>query len=205
MSTATLPLSVPEAAHRRRSIRAYTPDPVPQAELDAILREVSLAPSAFNLQPWRFVIVKDEETKRALAGVAYNQRQVTAAPAVIVLYTDMADTLANLHEVARPGTTPEQVEGFRKMVEGSFASQGPAEREAWGYAQGFIALGYLELVAEAHGFATSPMGGFDPEGVKQLLGLPATSRVPALVAIGRGAEDGVPHHRHALERIVRVV
>ena len=47
------------------------------------------------------------------------------------------------------------------------------------------------------------MAGFDAEKVKQLLGLPSHVRVPALVAIGRGVEEGFPHHRHELSRIVR--
>jgi len=84
-----------------------------------------------------------------------------------------------------------------------FGSQGEAEREAWAAGQGYIALGYLLLIAEAHGYQTSPMAGFDPAAVKELLGLPANARVPALVAIGRGAEQGFPHHRHGTERVVR--
>lgn len=197
-------LTVPAAAEQRRSIRAYTPDAPSPADLDAILHETSLAPSAWNLQPWRFVVVRDPQLKTKLAGAAYNQKQVTAAPVVIVLYTDMADTLSHLDEIVRPGATAEQRAGFRTMVEGAFAKQDAAEREAWAHAQGFIALGYLLLSAEAHGYATSPMAGFDPEAVKDLLGLPPHVRVPALVALGRAAEEGQPHHRHGLERIARV-
>ena len=47
------------------------------------------------------------------------------------------------------------------------------------------------------------MAGFDADAVKALLGLPPHARIPALVAIGRGAEEGYDHHRHALGRIVR--
>jgi nitroreductase len=89
--------------------------------------------------------------------------------------------------------------GFRKR----FGSRTEADREAWGAGQGYIALGYLLLAAEAHGYQTSPMLGFDPEAVKRLLGLPAHVRLPALVAIGKGTEPGFPHHRHPVERIVR--
>jgi nitroreductase len=205
MSTTTLPLSVPDAAHVRRSIRAYASTPVPQADLDAILLETSMAPSAFNLQPWRFVVVTDADAKQRLSGAAYRQKQVTAAPAVIAIYTDMADTLAHLDEVTRPGASPEQAAGFRKMIDGYFGTRSADEREAWGQQQGFIALGYLLLAATSHGYATSPMGGFDPEGVKTALGLPANTRVVALVALGLAAEEGTPHHRHELHRIVRTI
>lgn len=197
-------LSVADAARRRRSIRAFEPGPIPHAELEAVLDVVRLAPSAFNVQPWRFVVVETPEPKALLAAAAGHQRQVLAAPAVIVLYTDVADALSRVDEVLHPGMPPEQRAGARAMILGAFANRSDAEREAWGAEQGNIALGYLLLAAEAHGLQTSPMLGFDAEGVKALLGLPAHVRIPALVAIGRGAEAGFPHHRQPLERLVRV-
>lgn len=201
--SATTLLDVREAAERRRSIRAYEQQPIPAENLEAILDTVRLAPSAFNVQPWRFVVVQTPELKIRLAESAHNQRQVHSAPAVIVLYTDMQDALATLEETVHPGMDDARRAGTVAQVRGIFAKQTPEEQEAWAAAQGFIALGYLLLAAESHGYQTSPMAGFDAERVKALLGLPAHVRVPALVAIGRGAEEGFAHHRHALSRIVR--
>lgn len=203
MSTALDTLSVADAARQRRSIRTYEPGPIPHDDIASILDVVRLAPSAFNAQPWRFVVVESDDLKRQLAAAAYNQRQVTSAPAVIVLYTDMADTLDTVDEIIHPGMDDAARAGAKAGFLKVFASQGDAEREAWGAGQGNIALGYLLLAAQAHGYQTSPMAGFDAEAVKKLLDLPTTSRVPAIVAIGHGAEDGYPHHRHELERIVR--
>lgn len=196
-------LDVREAAERRRSIRDYEQTPVPAADLEAILSVVRLAPSAFNVQPWRFVVVETPELKARLAAAAFNQRQVTSAPAVIVLYTDMADALANVEEVVHPGMDPERQAASAASIRKIFGGQSEAERETWAAGQGYIALGYLLLAAESHGYQTSPMSGFNAEAVKELLGLPAHVRVPALVAIGRGTEEGFSHHRHPLERIVR--
>jgi nitroreductase len=197
-------LTVREAAEQRRSIREYEPGPMRREDLREILRVTGLAPSAFNLQPWRFVVVETLEVKEELAGAAFNQRQVRSAPAVIVLYTDMKDTLENVDEVLHPGMDAARRAAAREGVLRPFAAKSEAEREAWGAEQGNIALGYLLLAAEAHGYQTSPMAGFDADAVKRVLGLPAHVRIPALVAIGRGAEDGFPHHRHPLERIARV-
>ena len=202
-STTTTLLDVREAAERRRSIRAFEQHPIPAQDLEAILETVRLAPSAFNVQPWRFVIVETPELKDQLAAAAYNQRQVHSAPAVLVLYTDMQDALATLDETVHPGIVGEKRAGTVAHVRGIFAKQSPEEQEAWAAGQGYIALGYLLLAAEAHGYQTSPMSGFDAGRVKALLGLPAHVRVPALVAIGRGAEEGFDHHRHPLSRIVR--
>ena len=201
-SASTL-LDVREAAVRRRSIRTFAASSITVEDIATILDTVRLAPSAFNVQPWRFVVVESPEVKAQLAAAAYNQRQVHSAPAVIVLYTDMLDALAHVEEVVHPNYDEAAGAQAAAKVRGIFANKSDAEREAWGAEQGNIALGYLLLIAEAHGYQTSPMAGFDAEKVKQLLGLPAHVRVPALVAIGRGVEEGFPHHRHGLERIVR--
>ena len=201
-STDTL-LDVREAAVRRRSIRTFAASSITVEDIATILDTVRLAPSAFNVQPWRFVVVESPEVKAQLAEAAYNQRQVHSAPAVIVLYTDVLDALEHIEEVVHPNLDDATATKTAAMVRGMFASKSEAEREAWGAEQGNIALGYLLLIAEAHGYQTSPMAGFDAERVKTLLGHPAHVRVPALVAIGRGAEEGHVHHRHSLERIVR--
>ena len=199
MSTSIDLLNVRDAARQRRSVRSFEPQPIPREDLEEILDAVRLAPSAFNVQPWRFVIVETPEIKAQLA----RQRQVQSAPAVIVLYTDMEDALANVDEVIHPGLDAVQRAGTRQTILRVFQDQTQEQREAWGAAQGHIALGYLMLAAEAHGYQTSPMAGFDAEAVKRLLGLPQNVRIPALVAIGRGTEEGFAHHRHSLDRIVR--
>lgn len=197
-------LSVREAAEQRRSIRAYEPGPIPREELEEILDVVRRAPSAFNVQPWRFLVVESPELKAQLAAAAFNQRQVHSAPAVIVLYTDMEDALANLDAVVHPGMPPEQRESTKATIRRMFSAQPADEREAWGAGQGYIALGYLLLAAEARGYQTSPMSGFDLAKVKEVLGLPANARVPALVAIGHAAEEGFPQHRLPLASLMKV-
>jgi nitroreductase len=203
MDTTVDLLNVRDAALRRRSIRAFAQQAIPREDLEAILDVVRLAPSAFNVQPWRFVVVQTDEVKVQLAAAAYNQRQVHSAPAVVVLYSDMEDALGTVDQVIHPGLDAVQRATTRQTILRSFEAQTPDQREAWGAAQAHIALGYLLLAAEAHGYQTSPMAGFDAEAVKRLLNLPANARVAALVALGRGAEEGFPHHRHSVQRIAR--
>ena len=198
-------LTVAEAALRRRSVRAFDPAPIPREDFDAIFDVVRRAPSAFNAQPWRFVVVESPEMRERLLPAANNQRQVRSAPATIVLYTSMADVLAAAEDIVHPSTPAEQRAASAAKLGQVYGPQTEAAREAWGYAQGHIALGYLLLAAEAYGYQTSPMAGFNEDAVRALLGLPPASRIPALVAIGRGTESGREHHRHAVEGIVRYV
>jgi nitroreductase len=197
---ATQTLSVIEAAEARRSVRRYTPEPVPEEDLREILRVTSLAPSAFNVQPWRFVVVREPELRDQLAAAAFNQQQVRSAPAVIVLYSDMRDAIDNVEEVVHPGVVEPRRSETAATLRATWNAKTDAERETWGAGQSYIALGYLLLAATSLGYATSPMLGFDAARVKALLGLPEHATIPALVAVGRGAEEGFPHHRHPIDR-----
>ena len=200
VANATVPAS--QAALSRRSIRVYDPTAIPEDELRELLRLAGRAPSAYNAQPWRFIVVRDPALKEKLSAAAYGQQQVISAPATIVVYSDMESALERMPESAHPGMPAEardaMVESFRR----SFDGKSVEEREAWGNAQSNIALGYLLLLAETMGFGTSPMLGFDAAQVKTLLGLPAHVRVPALVTIGYAAEEGFPPHRLGAETMV---
>lgn len=199
------PLTVPEAIETRRAVRAYTDAPVPDADLRRIIELAGQAPSAFNVQPWRFVAVRDPAVRQQLMAAANNQPQVGAAPVVIVLYSDMQDALDSIESIVHPAMPAERGAGLVAHLRRTFGSQPDDAREAWGNAQSNIALGVLLIAAQSLGYATSPMLGFDPAAVKQLLGLPAHVTIPALVALGVGAAEGLPHHRHPLERVLRVV
>ena len=91
--------------------------------------------------------------------------------------------------------------GVRATILKNFGTMTPDAQETWAAAQGNIALGYLLLAIESHGYQSSPMLGFDSEKVKMLLGLAANVRVPAIVAMGIGTEGGFEHHRHSVGRI----
>jgi nitroreductase len=194
-------MSAAAAAVVRRSVRKYSDTPVTDAELRTLLELAGRAPSAFNLQPWRFIVVRDAALKDELKSAAFNQQQVAAAPVVIVLYADMEDAMANLEAILNPGLTSEQKQATIKRLQGSFGAMSIDERAIWANAQSNIALGYLLLIAQSEGFATSPMLGFQPDKVKALLNIPAHTTITALVALGHAADDGYASHRLDLDRI----
>ncbi|MBC8087646.1 MAG: nitroreductase family protein [Phycisphaerae bacterium] len=205
MSATASVLSVTEAAERRRSIRSFEPDAIPRQDLTQILDVVRLAPSAFNVQPWRFIAVETPELKTKLAAAAYNQKQVSSAPVVLVLYTDMADSLDRVEELLHPGMDDTQKASVKATILKNFGAMSEEARETWAASQGNIALGYLLLAVESHGYQSSPMAGFDADKVKALFDLPANVRVPAIIAIGKGTEQGFEHHRHSVGRITSFV
>ncbi len=76
-------MDVIEAIRRRRSIRKYQNKPVEEEKLNRVLEAGRLAPSAKNLQDWRFIVVRDPDTRRRLAEAAKNQWFIAEAPVVI--------------------------------------------------------------------------------------------------------------------------
>jgi len=194
--------SVQEAIEGRRSIRKFVPEPVNPKDLQEILRLASLAPSAFNLQPWRFHVVEDLATRQKLREAAFGQPQVTSAPVVILVASDMEDTLEHLEETQHPGMSLEQRRRIVRSVRETYGQMSVAERGQWALTQANIALGFLLLAAQGMGYATVPMLGFDQAKVREILGLPDHVLFAAMVCLGRPAEAGYPHHRFPLERIV---
>jgi len=80
-------MTVLDVIRKRYSCRAYQDRPVEREKLEQILEAARLAPSAKNLQDWRFVVVTDKETKRKLAQAANNQTFLQGAGAIIVACT----------------------------------------------------------------------------------------------------------------------
>ena len=77
-------MTILEAVRKRYSCRAYQERAVEQEKLDEIFEAARLAPSARNLQDWRFVVVKDKETKIKVAEAANNQRFLEDAGVIVV-------------------------------------------------------------------------------------------------------------------------
>ena len=101
-------LSVREAIESRRSIRKFVQEPISKEEIQQILELVRLTPSAWNIQPWRFHVVTDYSLKEKLKEAAYGQKQVTSAPAVILIASDMENAMEHLPETIHPGLTEER-------------------------------------------------------------------------------------------------
>lgn len=81
-------LSVKKTIEQRRSARSFRPEPIPNEIFTEILNLGLKSPSGYNLQPWRFVVVQDAENREKLKVCAFNQRQVSEAPVVLICCGD---------------------------------------------------------------------------------------------------------------------
>jgi nitroreductase len=154
---------------RRFSCRSYLPDPVPQEAIDAMLDAAIWAPSAGNLQPWRFVVVREGGLRRALASAAYGQSFVAAAPTVIVVCA-----------------VPEE----------SARHYGPRGRDLYCLQDTAAATENLLLAAVDLGLGACWVGAFDERAVARELALPDGWRPVAMVPVGFPTEqEGHPTRR----------
>lgn len=193
-------LTVKQAIEARRSIRKYKGEEISKETIEELLRQANLAPTPWNLQPTRVIVVTKDEDKEKLKDAAYGQPQVYNAAAVFVLTTDMQDVLANVEETIHPGMPEDRAKQEKETILGSFEKMSEEERQAWGKNQGYTFMAFLILAAQSMGYATSCMLGFEPDKVRELYNLGDHVQFPALVAMGVPNEEGFPHHRHEVDR-----
>jgi nitroreductase len=196
------PLS--QVIQERRATDHFEPIPVHDEDLKKILQAGLEAPSGYNLQPWRFVVVRDPEQKKKLRAAAMGQPKVEEAGAVIVACGDTQGWRQDMHEMSKLALehgygTPEGLEQARKNIS-SFLGGTPGQAGGlapdlgvWVNRHTTIAWTTMMWMAEALGYDTAPMEGFLEDKVKELLKIPASVRVVALLAVGRRKGEDKPY------------
>ncbi len=183
-------LTVAEAIARRRAHRHFRPEPIPAGVLEEVLWLACLAPSGYNTQPWRFILVTDPEAKERLWEAAYKQPKILEAPATIICIGETkgwAETLEEmLAEGRRLGAYTEKLsEHVRGAVPSVVERWGPG---LWVNRHVMIAATCLMLAAESLGVQSCPMEGFKEDEVKETFHIPEDARVVCLISLGFAAE-----------------
>ena len=186
-----------DIVRERRATSVFSASPVRDEDLYTILRAGLEAPSSYNMQPWRFVVVRDAEQKKRLRVAAMNQPKVEQAPVVIVACGDIEAWRNDLEEVIRIGrdhgfNQEPSIERKRRNVLRDLGSQ--TNMAMWVTKQTMIAATTMMWVAEALGYDTVPMEGFYEDQVRKVLDIPEHVRVIFLLTIGRlqGQDEGYP-------------
>ena len=195
-----------EAVLERRATNQFTDEEVPAEYLDAILQLAAQAPSGYNLQPWRFIVVRDAANRKRLQAAAFHQPKIAQAPVVVIALGMKAEWKQRADEVFREGAQrgAGKIETWEKYRDGAFQFlEGMQQMPVWVTRHTMIAYTTMMFAAEAYGFDTAPMEGFDPAAVKREFDIPEEAEVVALLAIGRaqGPEKAYPG-RFPLARIV---
>ena len=182
--------SLAEAIRERRSTSSFDGAPIPAEDLHRILQAGLQAPSGYNMQPWRFIVVQFPEQKKRLRAASYNQGKVEEASAVIVACGDADGWRKDLDVMLQQGLEGGMPESYAAQAKSSvpayLSSFSAAEMHGWLNKQVTIAFTHMMLMAEVMGYDTAPMEGFEQEKVHEVLMLPMSFWVVALLAIGHG-------------------
>jgi nitroreductase len=163
-----------EAIRGRRSVRSYGKGDLPQNDLKQILEAAICAPSAGNLQSWEFVVVRDNEGKRALAEAAYGQDFITKAPVVIVACANRTRSASR----------------YRERGRSLYSIQDTA-----------AAIQNILLAAYALGYGSCWVGAFDEERAARIVHAPPEAGPVAIIPVGRPAESPEARSRLSLDKV----
>lgn len=194
----------------RKSVRRYEPTfKMTQAKLEEIITEATTSPSSSNLQPWRFLVIQDEETKKELRAIANNQEQIETSSAVIAVLGD-AEMYKNVEKIYTQNVTEGHMDDTLKDLTISnthrlYPSLPLAVRQnIASFDAGLISM-QLMLIAKEKGFDTVTMGGFDKVKFAERFELPENQFPIVLIAIGKAAAPAYGSSRLPLEDIARFI
>lgn len=187
----TTTLTVLEAIEKRRSIKHYDPNHrMTDDEVRQLLEATMKAPTAFNIQHWRFVVASDPELRKQIRAAAWDQAQVTDASLLVVLCADRkawdkdpASYWVNAPQPVQDMLVP--------AITQYYTGNAQVERDECMRSCG-LAGQTLMLAAKGMGYDSCPMDGFDFEAVGKLINLPGDHLIAFMIAVGKGTKEAWP-------------
>ncbi|WP_414042653.1 NAD(P)H-dependent oxidoreductase [Macrococcus sp. EM39E] len=178
MDKALLKEEILKAHHFRHATRKYTGDKIPQNDMEFILEVARLSPSSVGLEPWRFVVLENEEVKAKISEVAWGAKKQLATASHFVLILARTDArfdseyFYNHFEARQPDK-----EKLKRMIEiyEEFQTEHievvDSDRALfdWSSKQTYIALGNMMAAAAQIGIDSCPIEGFDYQKVNAIL------------------------------------
>ena len=149
---------------------------VPQEKVDRILEAIRLAPTSSGLQPFEIIVVKNKAVREQIKAKAHGQAQITDGSHLLVFaawdnYTpERINLMYDLNDSER-NTRSETADNYRKMLLTNYPARDPEVNFQHAAKQTYIGLGIALTAAAFEGVDSTPMEGFDPKGVDEILGL----------------------------------
>ncbi|MGB9978959.1 nitroreductase family protein [Methanobacterium sp.] len=199
-------LTTKEAIEKRRSIRKFKDESVPDAHIIELIEAARLAPSGCNAQPWRFKIVKDKEIKIQLIEAAHNQTFIGQAPVVLVCCADVSDYIdgsaSGIQDLGKIGAVEDNIvniicRNVNEMKKMSISEISP--RIAANVA---IAIEHIVLRALDFDLGTCWIRALEEDKIRDIFGWDENIYPVALLPVGYPDEYPVPRKRLKIEDII---
>lgn len=180
-------MNVSQIIEHRRSIKHFDPAHVmPEADLARLLQLAKLAPTSFNLQNYRFVVVKDKAARQQIRAVSWNQAQVTDASVLLVMCADLnayKDNPARYWEHVPAEVREFMVSNLTPFYEGKPQLIRDESIRSASFATMVIMLAAIEM-----GYETGALVGFDPAAVAKIIALPDHVIISHLLVVGKATK-----------------
>ena len=165
-----------ESLQWRYATKKMNGDKIPQDKLERILEATRLAPSSYGLTPNQVIVVEDQDIKEQLVGACYGQTQLKDSSAVLVFATwDTIDeeSVGNyINTIAKERNLPvDNLNDFKGMMTGTITNMTEEQKTIWAQKQVYIGLGFSLVASALEGVDSTPMEGFVPSKVNEILGL----------------------------------
>jgi len=184
-----------DALNWRYAAKRMNGQKVPQEKIENILEATRLSASSMGLQPYTIVVVENEEVRKKLQPAAYNQPQIVEGSHLLVFAAWENVTEAHVDEYLRNiaetrGVTLDSLESFRASLMSIVNGRTPEQKYEWAARQSYIAFGTAITAAAVEQVDATPMEGFNPDAVDEILNLKAQGlRSVTILALGyRDAE-----------------
>jgi nitroreductase len=177
-------MHVKDAIELRRSVKHYDAShSMSDAEVEQLMSLALLSPTAFNIQNWRFVLVRDPELRKQVRAASWDQAQVTESSLLVVLTADLKSWARQPERYWR--NAPKEVQDYLvPAIHNYYNGKDQVQRDEAMRSCGMAAM-TLMLSAKAMGYDSCPMDGFDFDAVGKLINLPQDHVVAMFVAIGK--------------------
>jgi nitroreductase/dihydropteridine reductase len=191
----------------RYATKKMNGDKIPQDKLDRILEATRLAPSSYGLTPYQVIVVEDQELKEQLVGACYGQTQLKDSSAVLIFAVWDAIMTENgvedyINNIADQRNIPVSgLEDFKGMILGTLSNMNEEQKTIWAQKQAYIGLGFSLVVSAVEGIDSTPMEGFVPSQVDEVLGLKELGLKSTIVLpLGYRDETDVLSHLKKIRR-----
>ncbi|WP_280770389.1 nitroreductase family protein [Salipaludibacillus daqingensis] len=206
MTTHPNDLGVFQTIQERHTVRKYERGvEIPEQELNEILEAATQAPSSWNLQHWKFLVIDDAKKKEQLLPIAYNQQQIVDSSAVIAILGDL-EANKNAEYVYQGavdnGFMTEEIKNtLVDQINGAYKGDSPFPRDE-AVLNASLASMQLMLAAKAKGYDTCPMGGFQRERFVEEFNVPERYIPVMLLTVGKAEKPAHETGRFPLEDVV---
>ena len=168
-------LTAAEAIRSRRSIKSFKTDPIPEPVLKELVDLMREAPSSWNFQPTRVVLIRSTEQKEALAAAAWGQKQILEAPVTFVFAVAVRGWEKHMDSIIKAGISngawPQKFADFIRENAPGFQNRLAEKEREYALKDAMIMATTLALAAESKGFGTCYMNGWDEKKVLEIIGL----------------------------------